>query len=79
MNLNDIKLLTKDYLTPNDVCGCLGCAAYNINVQVREDKQKGVNSFPFPTILIKSRVKIPRIAFIKAMEGISDDEVSGAA
>lgn len=69
MTMNEIKSLKKDYLTPNDVAGCLGCAPYNINVQVREDKQRGVNSFPFPTIMIKSRVKIPRVAFIKAMEG----------
>lgn len=27
------------------------------------------DAFPFPTILLGSRVKIPRRAFIKAMEG----------
>lgn len=69
MTLEEIKKSEKDVLSPADICGVLGVDKYSINVAVKEDKKQGINSFPFPTILIGSRVKIPRIAFIKAMEG----------
>lgn len=69
MTMDEIKRSDKMYLIPSDISGILGCAAYNINLQVKADKENGINSFPFPTILIGTRVKIPRLAFIKAMEG----------
>lgn len=67
MTMQEIKNSTKDCLIPSDIAEVLGCDKYSINVQVKEDKKNGVNSFPFPTILIGTRVKIPRLAFIKAM------------
>ena len=69
MTLEEIKASDKDMLIPADICDILGVDKYSINVQVKEDKRQGINSFPFPTMLIGSRVKIPRKAFIKAMEG----------
>ena len=69
MTLEEIKKSDKEMLIPADICDILGCDKYNINIQVKEDKQNGTNSFPFPTILLGTRVKIPRRAFIKAMEG----------
>lgn len=62
MTMEEIKACKKDYLVPTDIAGILGCCAYN--------------SFPFPTIMIGTRVKIPRIAFIRAMEGISYEGVT---
>ena len=76
MTMEEIKACKKDYLVPADIAGILGCCAYNINVQVKYDKLSGINSFPFPTIMIGTRVKIPRIAFIRAMEGISYEEAT---
>jgi len=67
MTMQEIINSTKDCLIPSDIAEVLGCDKYSINVQVKEDKKNGVNSFPFPTILIGTRVKIPRLAFIKAM------------
>ena len=69
MTLEEIKESDKDMLIPADICDILGVDKYSINVQVKQDKRQGINSFPFPTMLIGSRVKIPRKAFIKAMEG----------
>ncbi len=74
MTYEEIKSSTKDFLVPADIARVLGCSAYNINLQVKEDKQNGINSFPFPTILIRSRVKIPRIAFIRCMEGTKEEQ-----
>ena len=69
MTLEEIKASDKDMLIPADISDILGVDKYSINVQVKQDKKTGINSFPFPTMLIGSRVKIPRKAFIKAMEG----------
>ena len=69
MTLDEIKASGKEMLTPSDVAAVLGVDAYSISLQVKQDKQNGVNSFPFPTIRIGTRTKIPRRAFIKAMEG----------
>lgn len=69
MTMEQIRASDKAYLVPTDICGILGCSSYTINLQVKQDKSTGINSFPFPTILIGSRVKIPRVAFLKAMEG----------
>lgn len=69
MTMQEIRNSTKDCLIPSDIAEVLGCDKYNINLQVKQDKELGINSFPFPTILIGTRVKIPRKAFIKAMDG----------
>ena len=69
MTLKEIEASKKDYLIPTDVAPLLGCDPYTINIQVRKDKAAGRNSFPFPTILLGNRVKIPRLAFLRAMKG----------
>lgn len=69
MTMQEIRSSDKDYLIPSDIAEVLGCDKYSINLQVKQDKMQGINSFPFPTILIGSRVKIPRKAFIRAMDG----------
>lgn len=63
--LERIEALDKDMLTPTDVAKILGCMPYSINVALRDGK----NPFPFPAFMINSRVKIPKIPFIKAMRG----------
>lgn len=73
MTFEEIERSDKECLVPADVAKILGCDPYNINLQVKDDKQHGRNSFPFPTILIGSRVKIPRRAFIEAMKHGADD------
>lgn len=67
MTLEQIMNLDREFLIPADIAPILGVSQYNINVQVKEDKKNGINSFCFPTMLIGSRVKIPRRAFIEAM------------
>ena len=68
MTIDDLEKLDREFLIPKDIAPILGVSQYSINVQVKEDKRNGINSFPFPTILIGTRVKIPRRAFIEAMK-----------
>ena len=63
--LERIAALDKDMLVPTDVCKYLGCCAYSINIATRDGK----NPFPFPIIRLGSRVKIPKLPFLKVMRG----------
>ena len=63
--LDRIAALDKEMLVPTDVAKCLGCSAYTINIVTRDGK----NPFPFPVIRLGTRVKIPKIPFLKIMRG----------
>ena len=64
MNIEDMKKMTKDMLTPNEVAAVLNCDPNAIRYQAKTDiKQLG-----FPATKVKSRVKIPRLAFIRWFE-----------
>lgn len=63
--LDRIAALNKTMLVPTDICKYLGCSAYTINIATRD----GRNPFPFPIIRLGSRVKIPKVPFLKAMRG----------
>ena len=72
MTPNQIKSLDREFLVPGEVADILGTSGYAISLQVREDKENWINSFPFPTIRIGTRVKIPRKPFLRAM-GLDDE------
>lgn len=65
MTLDEMKEMDREYLTPMQVCKVLHCHAYGINVAAREHPE----TLGFPVIMVGKRVKIPRRAFIKYMEG----------
>lgn len=67
--LAEIKSLDKEFLTPKDVCGFLGCDPYNITLQARDDPAK----LGFPVVVIGTRTKIPKNAFINFFEGVKED------
>ena len=65
MTIEDIKKMSKEILTPGDVAPVLGCDPNVIRYQAAQDiKQLG-----FPASKIGTRIKIPRLAFIKWFEG----------
>ncbi len=65
LTLEEIEALPKDMLVPTDIAKYLGCSPYSINVAT----QDGKNPFPFPIIRMGTRVRIPKIPFLKAMRG----------
>ena len=65
VTLEDIEAIDKTMLVPTDICKILGCSAYTINIATRDGK----NPFPFPVIRLGTRVKIPKMPFLKAMRG----------
>lgn len=68
MSLDDLERVEREFLIPSEIAPILGCSAFNINLQAKYDREHGVNSFPFPVIMIGSRVKIPRRAFVEVMK-----------
>lgn len=67
MTLEQLAAIPREYLIPSEVAQVLGVNANSISVMVREDKRTGRSSFPFPTIRIGTRTKIPKRPFLAAM------------
>lgn len=65
--LEQLAAIQREYLIPTEVAPLLGVDAYSISVMVREDKRTGRSSFPFPTMRIGTRTKIPKRPFLAAM------------
>ena len=63
--LDAIRQMDCDVITPKVAATVLRCAPYNIVIMARDQPQ----ALGFPVIRIKSRVKIPRLAFLAYMEG----------
>ena len=68
--LQEIKDSPKEILVPTDVARVLCCDAYSINLQAQKDPSK----LGFPVIVIGTRVKIPKAAFIRFMESLPQPE-----
>ena len=67
MTLEEIAGIDREVLFPAEVALILQSDPKKIRLQVKEDKEKGINSFPFPTIRIQTRTQIPKRPFLKAM------------
>lgn len=69
--LDELEKIDRDFLIPKDIAPILGVDPYSINVQAKQDIVRGVSSLGFPVIVIGTRVKIPKIPFIRFMrEGL---------
>ena len=65
MTLNEIRSMRKETLSPAIVAGVLGCNPQTIRLTARMAPER----LGFPTIVMGSRVLIPRQAFLQFMEG----------
>ena len=65
MTLNEVRQMSKETITPAIAAKVLGCDPMYIRLVARKDPAR----LGFPTLCIGSRVKIPRLAFIRFMEG----------
>lgn len=61
MTLDKIRNSTKEVLTPADIAEVLGCDAQDIRIQARTAPEK----LGFPVVVVKSRIKVPKIPFLK--------------
>ena len=65
MTLEEIQTLKKDIITPAQAAQVLECDPHFIRLAARQKPEL----LGFPVIVIRSRVKIPRLAFVRYMEG----------
>ena len=65
MTINEIRGLDKPFLTPKEVAGVLGSDPQTIRVTARTAPER----VGFPFTFTGNRMKIPRIPFLKFMEG----------
>lgn len=65
MTLSEIKALDKEFLTPAEIAPILRCDAQDIRVTARQHPER----LGFNVAVIGCRVKVPRRAFIKWLEG----------
>ena len=65
MTIDEIRNSDKAMLTPADVAEVLGTDPQGIRMWARQTPEK----LGFPVSVIGTRVRIPRIAFLKFMEG----------
>lgn len=63
--LDEIKEMDRDMITPAIASGVVGCDPYYISVQAKEDPA----ALGFPVCVVGTRTKIPRLAFIRWVEG----------
>lgn len=65
MTLDEIRNSTKEVLTPAEVAPVLGCDPQDIRVAAKQHPER----LGFNVAVIGTRVKVPRLAFIRWMEG----------
>lgn len=65
MTLDELRGLDRETITPAIAARVLGCDPQWIRVAAHQDR----SLLGFPVVVLNSRVKIPRLAFIKFMEG----------
>lgn len=65
MTLAEIKEMTSETIAPAVAARVLGCDPQWIRIVAREHPQR----LGFPVVVLGSRVKIPRVGFIRFMEG----------
>ena len=67
--LQEIEALDKEMLIPADVAGYLGCDPYSINVAAKQTP----GLLGFPTIVMGSRVRIPKEGFVRFCRGLETE------
>ena len=71
MTIEEIRASDKTMLTPADIAPILGCHPYSLNLTARNN----IKALGFPASLVGTRLKIPRIGFIRWFDG--EEAISG--
>ena len=67
MTIDDIKAMPDTMLTPSVAAQIIGCDPQKIRLYARDARWR--DALGFPVIVIGNRVKIPRLPFIRYVEG----------
>ena len=64
MTITEMQASEKEFLTPEEVAGGIGCLAYSITSQAKDNPAR----LGFAVNVIGTRVRIPRRAFLHWMQ-----------
>lgn len=70
MTISEIRATEKPFLVPTDLTEILGCDAHTVRVAAR----KAPELLGFNVCVMGSRVKIPRLAFLRWYDGINSSD-----
>lgn len=70
MTLNEIRNLDREYLIPREVAPILGVDPQDVRVAARQCPEM----LGFNVAVVGTRVKIPRLGFLRWMEGNNDPQ-----
>lgn len=70
MTLSDVKAMDLDVISPDIVAQVLRCNPNYIRTAAKQRPEL----LGFPVIIIGNRVKIPRVGFIRYMEGMTSEQ-----
>ena len=65
MTIDEIRRSDKTMLTPTDIAPVLGCHPYSLNIAAKTD----IKVLGFPASLIGTRLRIPRVGFLRWFDG----------
>ena len=65
MSIAELETMTKETISCNTAAEVIGCNPQLLRIQARECPQ----ALGFPVVVVRKRVKIPRLAFIAFMRG----------
>lgn len=68
MTIDEIRQSDKTMLTPSDIAPVLGCHPYSLNIAAKSD----IKALGFPASLIGTRLRIPRVGFLRWIEGTGE-------
>jgi hypothetical protein len=69
VTLDEVKAIQREYLTPAEIASVFGVHPQDVRKRVWDDRRKHINTLGFPTVVFGRRIKVPKAAFIKFMEG----------
>lgn len=67
MTLEELKACDKAFVNSADIAKIVGCDPYALTLTAREHPER----LGFPSMVIGKRVRFPRLAFIKFVEGVT--------
>ena len=65
MSIAELETMTKETISCSTAAEVIGCNPQLLRIQARECPQ----ALGFPVVVVRKRVKIPRLAFIAYMRG----------
>lgn len=68
MTIDEIRQSDKTMLAPTDIAPVLGCHPYSLNVTAKTN----IKALGFPASLIGTRLKIPRVGFLRWYDGLQE-------